>query len=152
MGVGNMTPKFSFHRYAVELAKYADKINVLEATSTSRLGHKRIRDMFVFWRNTYSEGSYYLGMFKDILFLFALIPLALASAGLPVTLTPGLAIGYLLSCCLIGFISYRFLKLPRREKELEDLMSMSRYLTWDILKQIQEEQIRQRKKTRRKKP
>jgi len=132
-------PKFTFHKYASELAKYADKIDVHEATSTSRIGHKRIRDMFVFWRNTYSEGSYYLGMFKDILFLFALIPLALITAGLPVTLTPGLAAAYLGGCCIIGFVSYRFLKLPRREKELEDLMSMSRYLTWDMLKQIQVE-------------
>jgi len=143
-------PKFPFHKYAKELAKYSDNIDVYEATSTSRLGHKRIRDMFVFWRNTYSEGSYYLGMFKDILFLFALIPLALATTGLPITLTPGLAMGYLLGCCLIGYVSYRFLKLPRREKELEDLMSMSRYLTWDMLKQIQEEQVRLRQLTTKK--
>lgn len=137
-------PKFSFHKYAVDLAKYADKVDTLEATSTLRTGHKRIRDRFVFFRNTYSEGSYYLGMFKDILFLFALIPLALVTAGLPIALTPGLAIGYLLGCCFIGFISYRFLKLPRREKEMDDLMSMSRFLTWDLLKQIQEEQFMQR--------
>jgi hypothetical protein len=133
-------PRFSFHKYASDLAKYADKVDVREATTSQRLGHKKIRDVFVFWRNTYSEGNYYMGLFKDMLFLFALMPLALVSLGLPTTFAVPFALGYIMICSVIGFVSYRFLALPRREKEMEDLMSMSRYLTWDMLKQIQAEQ------------
>ena len=131
-----VNPKFSFHDYAKELSKYADSIDVLRATSTSRKGTQKIRDLFVFWRNTYSEGNYYIGIIRDIIYLVALIPLALSAIGLPPTLTILLAMTYITTCNLIGYISYRFLALPRREKEMDDLMSMSRYLTYDYLKQV----------------
>jgi hypothetical protein len=135
-------PNFPFHKYAKELSKYADNIDVFEATSTSRQGKRRLRDMFVFWRNTYNEGNYYLGMIKDLVYLVALIPLALSAIGLPPTLTILFAATYVTCCSVLGFVSYRFLALPRREKEMDDLMSMSRYLTWDMLKQIQVDIVR----------
>jgi hypothetical protein len=146
-GVYKMSgPKFDFHKYARDLARYADKIDTREATSTHRLGGKRLRDVFVFWRNTYSEGNYYLGLFKDMLMLLALMPLAMAAIGLPTEFSVMLVIAYITICSVLGFVSYRFLALPRREQEMADLMSMSRFMVWDLLKQIQEEQIKQRPK------
>jgi hypothetical protein len=139
-------PKFDFHKYAADLARYSDKIDTREATSTHRLGRRKIRDVFVFARNTYGEGNYYLGLFKDMLMLLALMPLAMAAIGLPTEFSVMLVIAYITACSTIGFISYRFLALPRREQEMADLMSMSRFMVWDLLKQIQEEQIKQRPK------
>jgi ABC-type nitrate/sulfonate/bicarbonate transport system permease component len=81
-----------------------------------------------------------------MLMLLALMPLALAALGLPTEASVMLVIAYISICSALGFISYRFLALPRREQEMADLMSMSRFMVWDLLKQIQEEQIRQRPK------
>lgn len=123
---------FDFHKYAKELSKYSDNIDVYRATTSKRIGKRKIRDMFVFWRNTYSEGNFYLSVFRDAFYLFTLTLLA---TGI-VSLGMGLVMVYILSCVLLGYVSYRFIALPRREKELDDLMSMSRFMTWDMLKQV----------------
>jgi hypothetical protein len=125
------TPKFSFHKYAKELNRYTNKIDVNRATISRRKGRKWFRDNFVFLEKSYYEGNYYIGMLTVILMV--------ASFNLPLYLIPIIAIGYFGVCTFFGVLSYRWFKFARRDKEIDDLMSTSRYMTWDLLKQLQEQ-------------
>lgn len=146
-------PRFSYTRYAKDIVKYTEEIDASVATSTSRFGLSRIRDMFISMMRWHSEGGYYVGLIKDFLYLLALIPLALKTIGLSDTYTFMFISVYIMLSLTIGFISYRVLNLPRREKEIDDLMSMSRFLTWDKLKNIetQLEELKALTRTKRKK-
>jgi len=124
---------------------------VNKSTSSSRFGLKRARDIFTMGRTYYGEGGYYIGMFKDFIYLAALFPLVLAQIGVSTVYSMPLVAIYLLACVMMGFLSYRVFKLARSEKEYEDKNSVSRYMNWAMLKEIQEELIRQRPQVRRKK-
>jgi hypothetical protein len=97
-------------------------------------------------RTYYGEGGYYIGMFKDFIYLAALFPLVLTQIGVSTVYSMPLVAIYLLACVMMGFLSYRVFKLARSEKEYEDKNSVSRYMNWAMLKEIQEELIRQRPK------
>jgi len=51
-----------------------------------------------------------------------------------------LVVIYLFSCVAMGILSYRVFKLARSEKEYEDKNSVSRYMNWAMLKEVQENQ------------
>jgi hypothetical protein len=143
--------KYPYQKFFKDLSKYSDALDVNKSTSSSRFGLKRARDIFTLGRTYYGEGGYYIGMFKDFIYLAALFPLVLAQIGVSDIYSMPLVLIYLLSCVAMGFLSYRVLKLARSEKEYEDKNSVSRYMTWAMLKEIQEELIRQRPQIRRKK-
>jgi len=130
--------KYPYHKYFRDLSKYSDGLDVNKSTSSSRFGLKRARDIFTMGRTYYGEGGYYIGMFKDFIYLAALFPLVLAQVGLPMSLSLPLVGIYLFSCVAMGVLSYRVFKLARSEKEYEDKNSVSRYMTWAMLKEIQE--------------
>jgi len=138
--------KYPYHKYFRDLSKYSDSLDVNKSTSSSRFGLKRARDIFTMGRTYYGEGGYYIGMFKDFIYLAALFPLVLAQIGVSTVYSMPLVAIYLLACVMMGFLSYRVFKLARSEKEYEDKNSVSRYMNWAMLKEIQEELIRQRPK------
>jgi hypothetical protein len=137
--------KYPYHKYFRDLSKYSDGLDVNKSTSSSRFGLKRARDIFTMGRTYYGEGGYYIGMFKDFIYLAALFQLVLAQIGVSDIYSMPLVLIYLLSCVAMGFLSYRVFKLARSEKEYEDKNSVSRYMTWAMLKNIQEELIKQKK-------
>ena len=143
--------KYPYHKYFRDLSKYSDDLDVDKSTSSSRFGLKRARDVFTMGRTYYSEGGYYIGMFKDFIYLAALFPLVLSQIGVSDAYSMPLVAVYLLSCVAMGFLSYRVFKLARSEKECEDKNSVSRYMNWAMMKEIHEELIRQRPKGRKKK-
>jgi hypothetical protein len=138
--------KYPYHKYFRDLSKYSDSLDVNKSTSSSRFGLKRARDIFTMGRTYYGEGGYYIGMFKDFIYLAALFPLVLTQIGVSTVYSMPLVAIYLLACVMMGFLSYRVFKLARSEKEYEDKNSVSRYMNWAMLKEIQEELIRQRPK------
>jgi len=134
--------EFDYHKYFKELSKFADNLDVYKATSTTRRGLYKIRDIFIIGRQYYAEGNYYIGMVKDIIYLLALFPLALSTVGLDSYFTIPFIFIYLMICISLGYASYRWIMLARAEKEYDDKMSVSRYMTWSLLKQILNNQKR----------
>lgn len=137
--------KYPYHKYFKALSKYSDALDVNQSTSSTRFGLKRARDVFTMSRTYYGEGGYYIGMLKDFIYLAALFPLVLVQIGVSTSYSLPLVAIYLLACVAMGFLSYRVFKLARSEKEYEDKNSVSRYMVWAMLKEIQEELIKQRK-------
>jgi magnesium-transporting ATPase (P-type) len=133
----SVKPNFPYHKYAKEISKYADNIDVYQSTSTKRLGKLKVRDTFITGINMYGEGKYYLSIVMDLVTLISMLTLLLIALHIPSHLTVLVGVVYVISCLLLGYVSYRFLALPRRNKEFDDLQSMSRYMTWDMLKDIQ---------------
>jgi hypothetical protein len=131
-----MAEKTEYHRYFKELSAYSDELDVYQATSSARNGIRKSRDIFIIGNQYYREGNYYIGIIRDAVYLLALLPLALLSIGASSNMAIPITIVYFIACILLGYSSYRWFSLARSEKEYDDKMSVSRYMTWALLKQI----------------
>ncbi len=129
-------PRFTYHQYQKEISKYSDKIDIYQATTSTRSGHKKFRDTLVFGFNMLSEGKYYVALITDLSVLLGMVSLVCLATNLSTSFIYLIGLLYIIGCLTIGYVSYRILALPRRNKELDDMQSMSRYLTYDLLKQI----------------
>jgi hypothetical protein len=131
-----MKVRNQYHKYFKELSKYSDALDSDMATTTHRIGLKRIRDLFTIVRNFYSEGNSYTGMARDFFSIFVLMTLLASQWHIAPYVSILLAITYVSVNMVFGYISYKHLNLVRAENEYSDKMSVSRYMTYDLLKQI----------------
>lgn len=143
----------SYEKYIEELEESSDGMNVrksIQSKSEKRTGFLgKIRDFGVFIREFWKYGRQWLGPFKELVYMLALIPSAIVSANaffnyafgirpFPVARTSIYAIVIFFSVLLMGYLGYKFGGTKKRSIEMADKQDPVFYMLWSEQKEIKQ--------------
>jgi len=136
-------------RYADEVSKHTNEINLKKALGTERAGAPGFRDRLVYFKTAWAEAQSYLGWLQSVIIFTALVPVAILTINgglawlglgikLPYELASFMTFIFIVGFAAFGFIAVRFLGTARRAHEIGERLNPANYLLWDQLEKTLE--------------
>jgi len=140
--------KTDYQRYAIEIEKAADTINLSDSVKTKRKGAPKLRDRLVFFKSAWSSAESWSGLPKAIVFWLGMTPFAIVSyngfvnlfgltfLAIPVEYGSVVAVAVVIFLMAFGFFAWTRFGLNRRSAELGAKQNPPYFLLFTKLEKV----------------
>ena len=149
MAINTKNKKITFDNFSKELEEASNNVQLKIASSTTRKGKGKIRDVIVFWKVFWQEALSFLAPVQSAVIFTALIPAsvvtvnaALTWAGVsfqfPLDIASMGAIIFIIGILIFGRLAVRNIGTLKTASELGAKMNPVNYLIWAKLVEMEE--------------